>query len=315
VSRPQGRTWLVVRAAVIVAVLGPLAVATGVWTDTLGAGRSFESLVTHVTRIIPGSSSGRVTPPAVTVTPRPAHVTPAPTLPARGPTSGPVTPTPTVAPTPTRPPVRTRIDLVVVGDPAGRFASQAEKDWCAPAAVQMVLAALGRADTSVQFQQALAGRIREWEAPSDSRNGGWGPSAMVDALAAYGAHGYEVRAYDTRADALRDSAVALAATGSPVVLLAWRGAHAWVMIGYRSDADPAIFPDAVVSGAYILDPWYPRISTLWGPSDPPGTFQDSAEMVRNFLPWRRPEGRYPDRDGKFLAIAPTLPSSAAAGEE
>jgi hypothetical protein len=31
----------------------------------------------------------------------------------------------------------------------------------------------------------------------------------------------------------------------------------------------------------------------------------AAEMERNFLPWKRPEGRYPDRDGKFLILAPT----------
>ena len=28
-------------------------------------------------------------------------------------------------------------------------------------------------------------------------------------------------------------------------------------------------------------------------------------MVRNFLPWKRPEGHYPDRDGKFIVVIPT----------
>jgi hypothetical protein len=27
-------------------------------------------------------------------------------------------------------------------------------------------------------------------------------------------------------------------------------------------------------------------------------------MKRNYLPWKRPDGRYPGRDGKFLAIIP-----------
>jgi hypothetical protein len=49
------------------------------------------------------------------------------------------------------------------------------------------------------------------------------------------------------------------------------------------------------------------VSSIWGPSDPPGTFQDEAEMVRNFLPWRRPEGKYPDRDGRFIVMIPTIP--------
>jgi hypothetical protein len=101
--------------------------------------------------------------------------------------------------------------------------------------------------------------------------------------------------------------VALSETRAPVILIAWRGVHTWVMTGYRADADPRIFKDATITGTYIYDPWYPRVSTIWGPSDPPGTFQDKAEMERNFLPWARPEGPYADRDGKFLIVVPTIP--------
>ena len=79
------------------------------------------------------------------------------------------------------------------------------------------------------------------------------------------------------------------------------------MTGFRADGDPRLFPDAAMAGAYILDPWYPSVSSIWGPSDPPGTFQDEAEMVRNFLPWKRPEGKYPERDGRFIVVIPTLP--------
>jgi len=79
------------------------------------------------------------------------------------------------------------------------------------------------------------------------------------------------------------------------------------MTGFRADADPRVFNDVKVSGAYIDDPWYPWVSSIWGPSDPPGTFQDKAEMTRNFLPWKRPEGRYPDRDGNFIVLIPTIP--------
>ncbi len=31
-------------------------------------------------------------------------------------------------------------------------------------------------------------------------------------------------------------------------------------------------------------------------------------MERNYLPWKRPEGRYPDRDGLFIAVVPTKPA-------
>ena len=34
-------------------------------------------------------------------------------------------------------------------------------------------------------------------------------------------------------------------------------------------------------------------------------------MERNFLPWKRPEGNYPDRDGLFITVVPTLPAPTA----
>jgi len=268
-------------------------------TNVLGAGDKFDRLVAKVERFIIGPPPDRPTVETVTVTPRPTLApTPSPTPLPPG-----ATPGPTVAP-----PVRTAMDVSILEDPKAVFAHEIRKDWCAPAGVQMTLAALGLADTSEGFQRTLVGRVHEWESKRDSRNGEWGPSAMAEALAAYGAPGYEVRAYDSRADALFDAAVALESTHSPVILLAWRGAHTWVMNGYRADADPALFPDAKISGAYILDPWYPWNSSIWGQSDPPGTFQDQAEMKRNFLEWKRPEGTYPDRDGKFIVVMPTLPA-------
>ena len=118
--------------------------------------------------------------------------------------------------------------------------------------------------------------------------------------------------------------MAVTETSKPVVMFPWWGAHTWVMTGYRADADPTIFPDAVVSGAYIQDPWYPRVSSIWGPSDPPGNFEDLSELERNWPVyqgppgyerigpgWTRPEGAYPDRDGRFVVLIPTTPALAA----
>jgi len=106
----------------------------------------------------------------------------------------------------------------------------------------------------------------------------------------------------------------------PVVMFPWWGAHTWVITGFRADADPTLFADATISGAYILDPWYPRVSSIWGPSDGPGNFEDLAELERNWPAfqgppgyegigpgWSRPEGAYPDRDGRFVVLVPTTP--------
>jgi hypothetical protein len=292
------------RALAVVLLVGAALGFGAIATNAGGAGESFEDLVAKIDRFITPVPD-RPTRPTVEVTPAPEpSATPAPTPPpSREPDS-----TPTPSPTPL---VRTPVDVTIVSDPEAVFAHEQRKDWCAPAGVQMTLAALGLADTSAAFQAELHSRVREWESWDDSHNGEWGPAAMALALEAYGAPGYEIRAYKSRGDAVRDAAIAMTKTGAPAILLAWRGAHTWVMTGYTADADPLLFPDAVMTGAYVLDPWYPWNSSIWGQSDPPGAYQDWPEMERNFLPWKRPEGLYPDRDGRYIIVVPTIPVGPA----
>ena len=297
------RRYLVAALLLASAMLAGLAV----WSNVLGVGDKVASVARRIELIVdpppdrPIEATVRVTPrPSPPPTPTP---TPAPT--PSGSLEPGATPAPTPTPEPT--PVRTKVDVTLLRHPERWFISEEDNEWCAVAGTQIVLAIHGKAELTVAFQKTLASRIGEWESRRDSHNGGWGPSAMVAALEAYGVPGYQVRAYENRQDAMRDAALAISELHAPVILLTWRGAHTWVMTGYRADADPTVFPDARISGTYILDPWYPRVSSLWGRSDPPGTFQDLAEMRRNYLVWRRPEGSYADRDGLFIAVLPTVP--------
>ena len=52
-------------------------------------------------------------------------------------------------------------------------------------------------------------------AAATASTGDWGPSAMAAALAAYGVDGYQVRTYDTRAEALLDAATAISDDARP----------------------------------------------------------------------------------------------------
>ena len=281
---------VLVVALVLIALVGTAAV----WTNTLGAGERFQNLLDRV-RLAVDPPPDREIQATIEITDEPLETqAPADTVAADE-----------AEPTPR--PERKPVDFKIRTNPDRMFASQDTNDWCAVAGVQMVLAMHGVLDNSVESQRRIANRIDEWESRKDSRNGGWGPAAIAPALADYGVKGYEIRSYRRRDLALRDSARAIRETRAPVVLIAWRGAHAWVMTGFRADADPAIFRDARIRGAYVYDPWYPRVSTLWGPSDGPGVFQNDAEMERNFLRWERPEGAYPERDGKYIAVVPTIP--------
>ena len=310
--RRIGRRWpFALLALVLLFVSGFAAVRA----DVLGMGQRFDRLSSRVESFV-DPPPDRSTIPTVVVTPAP---TPDPTS---SPTAAPtLEPSASATPSPT-PPLRQPVDVAIVDDHAAVFASQLTDKDCAVAATQMVLTILGLGNTSREFQQQIKDRIGEWESWEDSHNGGWGPAAVSLALAEYGAPRYEIRAYTSYTDALRDSAIAISEMNKPVVMFPWWGAHTWVMTGYRADADPLLFPDATISGAYVLDPWYPRDSSIWGPSDRPGNFEDLAELERNWPAfegppgyeqigpgWTRPEGAYPDRDGKFVVLIPTSPRS------
>jgi hypothetical protein len=295
------------RPIVVAVVLGLAMLAVlAVWSNVLGVGDRLASVAHRIELIVDPPPDRPVVEVRVTPPPEPVPTrAPSPDS-SPGATPEPAASVPAATPTPSPLPVRAKVDVTLLRRPERWFISQMDKDSCAVAGTQMVLAIHGKAPLTVAFQKQLAARIDEWESRRDSRNGGWGPSSMAAALEANGVPGYEVRVYDRRSDALRDAAAAISTYHAPVILLAWRGAHTWVMTGYRADADPTVFADARVSGAYILDPWYPRVSSIWGPSDPAGAFQNGAEMRRNFLPWKRPEGSYPTRDGLFIAVLPTI---------
>jgi hypothetical protein len=312
------RTARVALGVFVLALVTALVGAAAISNDTFGAGHLFDRAVAKVDRLLAGPVPDRSAPVTVVVPEvspdaaelDPDEVDPSAETPVSGtPPAASVAPlatpvaSPSAAAVPT--PARVAVDVDIVSNHKKVFAHEQKITWCAPAGVQMVLAMHGKGDTSNEFQRELQARVHDWESRADSHNGDWGPSAMALALDAYGVPGYEVRAYKTRQGALRDAARAIERTKAPVILLAWRGAHTWVMTGFRADADPAIFADAKIKGAYINDPWYPDVSSIWGPSDAPGTFQDNDEMIRNYLKWKRPEGLYPARDGLYISVVPT----------
>jgi hypothetical protein len=300
IPQPRSRRNKALIALLVLGLVGGVLGGAAIATDTLGARYLYGRLVAKVDRFLAGPVPDRSTEPDVLVTPEPAGPSPSPTPTPRPVRSGQPTLTPTPIP-------RIPVDVTIVQNPNAVFAHEIVKTWCAPAGISIVLAIMGKGAPTDARQREIASRVGEWESYRDSHDGAWGPTAIALALNAYGVNGYKVRIYETRADALFGAAKSIATTHSPAILIAWWGAHTWVMSGYRANADPAVFDDAKVSGTYILDPWFPSISTLWGPSDPPGSFENAQSMNDNFLPWKRPEGSYPGRDGNFIVVVPTIP--------
>lgn len=211
---------------------------------------------------------------------------------------------PAVGPRPTR---RTfAMDLFERGD----FVSQARSDWCVPASILSMINMIDPARVrKPQTQRTLDRMARRFSSPR-LRGAGSEPEGWARTLDRLGYGPYEVRAERTRAAAIRIAARAIRLTGRPVGLLVWRGAHAWVVSGFRATADPALTDDFTVTHLMVLDPWYPRRSSVWGPSLRPDALVRVQATAADYLAWHRPTIRYREKDGRFVLVVPVDDASA-----
>jgi len=191
----------------------------------------------------------------------------------------------------------------------GDFRHQQTKDWCVAGstATMMNIMKHGSARRFTPSQERLYARGRQLS-PMKRKLGPIGVDLIgwADLLDRGGYGPYIVKGGITRNGAIRQAARALRLTGRPVGLVVWRGAHSWVMSGFKATADPAHSDRFKVTDVYIQDTWYPWVSTIWGASRPPNSLVPVAALAEDYLPYRRPLGRYPRRDGKFMLILPVL---------
>jgi hypothetical protein len=188
---------------------------------------------------------------------------------------------------------------------AGDFASQVLKHYCVPGAMQTMINVMDRgAKRASRAIQDRLYRLARRLSTDRLRGEGAEPEGWARGLERLGHGRFEVLVTKTRPAAIREAALALRRTGRPVGLLVWRGAHAWVMVGFRSTADPAVTSDFTVTHIRIVDVWYPRVSSIWGASVKPSTLIPVAKLKEDYLRWRRPLMRYPDKDGRFVLVVP-----------
>jgi len=184
----------------------------------------------------------------------------------------------------------------------GDFVSQATKDQCVSAAMQIMLNIVGSENDRSTQTQARLDQLAEQL--SDSRAGATEPKGWARGLEQLGAGGYRVEVAPSLTKAILRAATAIRATGRPVGLLVWRGAHSWVMHGYEATADPLAGVPFEVTHIFVSDPWYPRVSSIWGASRGPNARITPTQLEEDYFPWRRPTGRYPGMDGQFILVLP-----------
>lgn len=202
----------------------------------------------------------------------------------------------------------------------GDFVSQKTTYWCIPASTQMMMNMMdsGRPDRSRALQARLyriGDRLEEDGTfspdPEPDRWRGMGISEWVGLLNRYDYGPYELAGARSFQKALKKAARMMRKTGKPVGLVVWRGAHAWVMSGFAATADPALTNDFTVTKVWVQDPWYPRVSSIWGRSRGPDAKVSPRVLRQDFKRYGRPGRRNPERDGRFMLVLPR-PDRAAA---
>jgi hypothetical protein len=168
------------------------------------------------------------------------------------------------------------------------FVAQTNFVQCVGASMQMMLNMIQPGtDRAAATQLKLQELAREWSGnrPDGRERQGASVRGWATGLNLLGAGPYRLAGATTLDEALLMAARAIRLTGKPVGLLMWRGRHAWVMSGFRADADP-LLGDARVTAVLVEDPLYPHGSTVWGPSPAPGAALTPEELGRQFVPRR-----------------------------
>ncbi|WP_144663399.1 hypothetical protein [Paenarthrobacter nicotinovorans] len=204
------------------------------------------------------------------------------TIPATGATqtSAQPQPVPPPVPAPPAPPQPFALNLYQTGD----FVPQYTFDWCVAASIQMAHNLIDDTGGASWADPAQQGQL--WEMArarsSDSFNGA-NPFGWAQVLTESGMGPYSVVSVANYEAALQTAARAMATTGRPVGLVMWSGRHAWVMSGFESVGDPALFPEFQVTGIRVMDPLYPYGSGQWGPSPEPNSLLTPAQLATQFV--------------------------------
>jgi hypothetical protein len=287
------RAWATILLAVALAACG---------TATGAAQPTSTSSPTGMPAARTVGPTGPPEPPAPVATLPPSAALPDDPTPAAAgepaPTAPPLDPPTAEAPAEARP---FAMNLYHRGD----FATQVTKTYCVPGAMQTMMNVIDKGATRAsRARQDRLYRLARRLSTDRLRGAGAEPEGWARGLERLGYGGYEVVETKTRAGAIRVAARAIRETGRPAGLLVWRGAHAWVMTGFRATADPADHRDFRVTHVRIVDVWYPRVSSIWGASVRPNTLVRVGKLREDYLRWRRPLMKYAEKDGKYVLVVP-----------
>ncbi len=169
--------------------------------------------------------------------------------------------------------------------------------WCVGAAVQMMTNLARRTSNRSWARQAFLMRVARaydtlpwWRPGSD-------PAGWATTLRRAGAgSSYRYLMFGSRQAAIEYAARRIQLTRKPVGILAWNGAHAWVMTGFVASANPSTTSASVVAAVILSGP-------LGSPRDPIDRVMTMPAFAPYFGPYRQRDG-WRGWVGRYVVIAP-----------
>lgn len=189
------------------------------------------------------------------------------------------------------------MDLYAAGDFVGEF----RDTWCVPAAMQTSINIMTEGADTTKATQTRLYNLAYSIAPG--KTGGADAEGWSGGLTQLGYGPYVVDSRGSIRAAAITIARAIRLTNRPAGMLVWYGWHSWVVSGFRATADPATNRTFEVTGLYVEDVWYDRVSSIWGPSNPPDTFVPIGDLSIDYKPFHQGIA-YPGKDGRFVMILP-----------
>ena len=171
--------------------------------------------------------------------------------------------------------------------------TEATKWYCVPAAMLTMINIMSRGAEHSRDAQKELYRLARQLSPKTLVDRGAEPIGWARGLDQLGFGGFEVAVFANRRQAVQAAAKAIRLTGRPAGLLAWRGAHSWVMSGFQATRDPAgpTTPRSTVSTSRTSGT---RSSARSGvPSEPPDTLRPCLEAQVGLAQVAPPTHRYP----------------------
>lgn len=189
------------------------------------------------------------------------------------------------------------MDLYQKGD----FVGEDRDTWCVPAAMQTSINIMSTgSDTSKAFQARLFNLAYSLE---PGNTGGADAAGWPEGLTKLGFGSFEIDERTSMIDAVDAVAKAIRLTNRPGGLVVWYGWHSWVISGFQATADPAATDTFTVTGLYVEDVWYNRLSSIWGWSNPPDTLVKVSDLPKDYKRYKE-WTRNPTRDGKYVFVVP-----------